>query len=114
MKNQKLYRIVSTVAAVALSMAIAQVAYAAPAFGPLPQDGGGAFDGIINSLVDMIKAIARPVALLGLVGWGVAQFAQPFAPEINSRFQGYATKVVFGAVLVVFGADLVDWLFSIG
>ncbi len=71
-------------------------------------------DGIINNIIDLIIGIAKPIALLGLVGWGVAQFAQPFAPELNQKFQGYSTKLVFGAVLVLGGTQIVDWLWGIG
>ncbi len=80
-----------------------------------PGDGGGSagLTGIIDGVIDLIVTIAKPLALLGIVGWGVAQFMQPFAPEINSRFQGYATKLIFGAVLVLGAGEIVDFLWSI-
>ena len=80
---------------------------------PLKADDAG-LEGIINNIIDLITGIAKPVALLGLVGWGVAQFATPFAPELNQKFQGYSTKLVFGAVLVLGGTQIVDWLWGIG
>ncbi len=76
--------------------------------------GSAGLEGIITNIIDLITGIARPLALLGLVGWGVAQFAQPFAPEINQKFQGYSTKLVFGAVLVLGGDQIVEWLWGIG
>ena len=69
---------------------------------------------ILENLLGLISDIAKPVAVLGLAGWGVAQFAQPFAPEVNSKFQGYATKLVFGAVLVLGATTIADWIFGIG
>jgi type IV secretory pathway VirB2 component (pilin) len=88
---------------------------AEPSLDTGPAAGGSAgLEGIINNIIDLIKNIAKPVALLGLVGWGVAHFAEPFAPEINQRFRGYSTKLVFGAVLVLGATQIVDWLWSIG
>ena len=83
------------------------------ATGPAP-GGSAGLEGIINKIIDLITSIAKPVALLGLVGWGIAQFATPFAPELNQKFQGYATKLVFGAVLILGGTQIVDWLWGIG
>ena len=88
---------------------------AAPLNDTGPAAGGSAgLEGIINNIIDLITGIAKPIALLGLVGWGVAQFAQPFAPELNQKFQGYSTKLVFGAVLILGGTQIVEWLWSIG
>jgi type IV secretory pathway VirB2 component (pilin) len=81
--------------------------------GPAP-GGTAGLGGIINNIINLITGIAKPIALLGLVGWGVAQFATPFAPELNQKFQGYSTKLVFGAVLVLGGTQIVDWLWGIG
>jgi hypothetical protein len=100
---------VSIVYAVALVASTAAPAFAAP----LEADDFG-LGGIFDSLVSLLTGIAKPIAVLGLVGWGVAQFIQPFAPEVNSKFQGYSTKLVLGAVLVIGASQIANWLFSIG
>ncbi len=110
---------VTLLLAVTVSLALpALPALAAPLeqnIGTTPAAGDTAgLEGIINNIIELIKGIAKPIALLGLVGWGVAQFAQPFAPELNQKFQGYSTKLVFGAVLVLGGTQIVDWLWGIG
>ena len=96
-----------------LSVAVTTPAFAAPL-----QQGGGSGDfglsAIIDSLVGLITTLAKPLAVLGLAGWGLGKFAAPFAPEINSKFQNYGQNLVFGAVLVLFSAQIADWLFSIG
>lgn len=112
--NSKTRRILFLPVTLLLVVTVAP-ALAAPLEDTGPAPGGAAgLDGIINNLVDLIKNIAKPVALLGLVGWGLAQFASPFAPEINQRFQGYATKLVFGAVLILGATEIVNWLWGIG
>ncbi len=81
--------------------------------GPIDKGGGGGLTGIIDGVIGLIVTIAKPLALLGVVAWGAAQFIQPFAPEVNSKFQGYA-KLVMGAVLVLGAGDIVDFLWGIG
>ena len=107
MKSKK-HTLLSTLAALGLLAVTALPAYAAPM-----QDDLG-FAGIIDGILTLITDIAKPVAVLGLAGWGLAQFAQPFAPELNSKFQGYSTKILFGAVLVLGASTIADWVFSIG
>jgi type IV secretory pathway VirB2 component (pilin) len=98
-----------------LAMTVTPVLAEPVSQGTGPAAGGSAgLEGIINNIIDLIKNIAKPVALLGLVGWGIAQFAEPFAPELNQRFRGYATKLVFGAVLILGATEIVDWLWGIG
>jgi type IV secretory pathway VirB2 component (pilin) len=102
----------------AMLLALIVTALAAVPVHAAPQDqaGGGDFglSGMLDNLLGLISDIAKPIAVLGLAGWGVAQFAQPFAPEVNSKFQGYATKLVFGAILVLGAATIADWIFGIG
>ncbi len=74
---------------------------------PLKADS---LESIIKNITSKIEDIATVVAILGLTAWGVAQFVAPFAPEINSRFQGYATKIVFGSVLILGATEIVTWL----
>jgi len=109
MKSKK-QTLLSTLLALGLVAVTAFPAYAAP----LGDGGGLGFEGIIDGLLSLITDIAKPVAVLGLAGWGLAQFAQPFAPELNSKFQGYSTKILFGAVLVLGASTIADWVFSIG
>jgi type IV secretory pathway VirB2 component (pilin) len=107
MKSKK-RTLLATLLALGLVAVTAFPAYAAPM-----QDALG-FEGIIDGILGLITDIAKPVAVLGLAGWGLAQFAQPFAPELNSKFQGYSTKILFGAVLVLGASTIADWIFSIG
>jgi type IV secretory pathway VirB2 component (pilin) len=102
-------RLLSTVLLAALLLsATAEPALAAPL-----ADSAG-LTSIIESIITLITDIAKVLAVLGLVAWGVAQFIQPFTPEVNQRFQGYATKVVFGAILVLGAEQIVEWLWGIG
>ncbi len=103
MKNRKKRILLNLVITMLLLAVTATPALAAP----LKADS---LNDIITNITRKIEGIATVVAVLGLTAWGVAQFAAPFAPEINSRFQGYATKVVFGSVLILGASEIVTWL----
>ncbi|MGD9098873.1 MAG: TrbC/VirB2 family protein [Anaerolineae bacterium] len=107
-------RLLATVLLAALLLTVtAGPTLAAPLLGSGAEDTTG-LTAIIESIITLITGIAKVLAVLGLVTWGVAQFIQPFTPEVNQRFQGYATKVVFGAILVLGAEQIVDWLWGIG
>jgi type IV secretory pathway VirB2 component (pilin) len=107
-------RLLATVLLAALLLTTtASPALAAPLENGSAEDSTG-LTAIIENIIDLITGIAKVLAVLGLVAWGVAQFMQPFTPEVNQRFQGYATKVVFGAILILGAEQIVDWLWGIG
>jgi type IV secretory pathway VirB2 component (pilin) len=75
----------------------------------LAQDGiGGAFEGIITSITELIQSITLGVGLLGIVLWGFGKVARPIFPEVSQMTAQYFNQFIIGIVVVFAATEIVD------
>lgn len=75
----------------------------------LAQEGvGGALEGVVTKITDLIKGLTLVVGALGITLWGFGKVARPIFPEIASLTGQYFNNFIVGVIVVYLAAEIVD------
>ncbi len=86
-----------------------------PAGDALAQGGDevtAAFQGILETVINIIQGLTVVVGILGLTLWGFGKVARPVFPEISNFTSQYIQGFVIGIVIVYVAATVVEALAS--